>query len=62
MIQVEQDGLAGATVDARTARMGDGLSSYRDGTISAVNTLARAAGVQVGMPAAQAASLLLRRH
>ncbi len=58
---VEADGLAGATVDARLARMGDGLSSYRDGIISAANTLARSAGVTVGMPAAQAASLLLRR-
>lgn len=62
LFQVEADGLAGATVDARTARMGDGLSSYRDGTISAVNALAQAAGVRVGMPAAQAAALLLRRH
>lgn len=59
---VEADGLAGATVDARAARMGDGLSSYRDGIISAANALAAAAGVQVGMPAAQAASLLLRRQ
>jgi hypothetical protein len=59
---VEAHGLAGATVDARRARMGDGLSSYRDGTISAANALALAAGVQVGMPAAQAASLLLRRQ
>ncbi len=58
---VEQEGLAGATVDARTARMGDGLSSYREGIISAANALALAAGVRVGMPAAQAASLLLRR-
>lgn len=59
---VEAEGLAGATVDARRARMGDGLSSYRDGTISAVNARARAAGVEVGMPAAKAASLLLRRQ
>jgi len=58
---VEAEGLAGATVDARRARMGDGMSSYRDGVISAVNALARAAGVRVGMPAAQAASLLVRR-
>jgi len=62
LAMVEAEGLAGATVDARTARMGDGLSSYRDGTISAANALARAAGVQVGMPASQAASLLLRRQ
>jgi hypothetical protein len=59
---VDAEGLAGATVDARGARMGDGLSSYRDGIISAANALAVAAGVQVGMPAAQAASLLLRRQ
>jgi hypothetical protein len=58
---VESEGLAGATVDARTARMGEGLSSYRDGTISAVNTLASAAGVRVGMRAAEAAALLVRR-
>lgn len=62
LAMVESEGLAGATVDARAARMGDGLSSYRDGTISAANALARAAGVHPGMPAAQAASLLLRRQ
>ena len=54
-------GIAGATVDARTARMGDGLSSYHDGTISAANRLALAAGVTVGMPAPEAALLLLTR-
>lgn len=54
-------GLSGATVDARLARMGDGLSSYRDGTISAVNALAVAAGVRVGMAAAEAAALLVHR-
>jgi nucleotidyltransferase/DNA polymerase involved in DNA repair len=56
---VETDGLAGATVDALTARMGDGLSSYHDGVISAANAIARARGVEVGMPAQQAAHLLL---
>lgn len=61
LAMVEAEGLAGATVDARLARMGDGLSSYRDGVISACNALALAAGVRVGMAAAQAASLLLRR-
>ena len=59
---VEAEGLAGATVDARSARMGDGMSSYQDGTISAVNALAAQAGVCVGMPAAQAAALLVRRQ
>jgi hypothetical protein len=56
---VEPDGLAGATVDARTARMGDGRSSYEDGVISAVNVHAASRGVQVGIPAREAAHLLL---
>jgi uncharacterized protein YunC (DUF1805 family) len=58
---VEADGLAGATVDAHTARMGDGLSSYHDGVISAANAVARACGVEPGMPAREAAHLLLVR-
>jgi hypothetical protein len=56
---VEAEGLAGATVDALTARMGDGLSSYHDGVISAANAPARERGVEVGIPAARAAHLLL---
>lgn len=56
---VEPEGLAGATVDARTARMGDGRSTYSDGVISACNEGARAAGVREGMTAREAASLLL---
>ena len=62
LAMVEKEGLAGATVDARSARMGEGLSSFHDGVISAVNALAAAAGVRVGMPAAQAAGLLMRRQ
>jgi hypothetical protein len=58
---VEKERLVGATVDARSARMGEGLSSYHDGIISAANTLAKAAGVEIGMTAAQAAALLLQR-
>lgn len=54
-------GIPGATVDARTARMGDGMSTYVDGIVSAANSLAQALGVQPGMPAARAASLLLAR-
>jgi hypothetical protein len=56
---VQRDGLAGATVDARTARMGDGLSTYHDGVISALNDLARDRGVEQGQPAAEAAWNLL---
>lgn len=56
---VEADGLAGATVDARTARMGDGLSTYYDGVISACNAPARQRGVEVGQTAREAAKLLV---
>ncbi len=56
---VAADGLAGATVDARTARMGNGLSTYEDGVISACNRLAEARGVRVGQTAREAARLLL---
>ncbi|RVQ66334.1 hypothetical protein EKN06_09845 [Croceicoccus ponticola] len=58
---VEAEGLAGATVDARLAAMGDGLSSYRDGIITGANKLARAAGVELGMSAREAARLLADR-
>ena len=56
---VEPLGLAGATVDARIARMGDGLSTYYDGVISACNEGARRCGVREGQPAREAAQLLL---
>ncbi len=56
---VAADGLAGATVDARTARMGNGLSTYEDGVISACNRLAEARGVRVGQTAREAARRLL---
>ena len=55
---VEKEGL-GATVDATKARMGNGLSHYHDGIISAVNSLAENKGVSLGMTAQEAASLLL---
>lgn len=56
---VEADGLAGASVDARSARMGSGLSTYEDGVISACNRIAAARGVRVGQSAREAARLLL---
>jgi uncharacterized protein YunC (DUF1805 family) len=55
------EGIAGATVDARQARMGDGMSTYEDGSISAANQLALACGVRVGMRARDAALLLVNR-
>ncbi len=61
LAMVESHGLAGATVDAHKAAMGDGLSSYHQGVISGVNALARDAGVTIGMTAAMAARLLAQR-
>ena len=55
------EGIAGATVDAQRARMGDGMSTYEDGVISAANALAQACGVRVGMAAREAALLLVQR-
>ena len=54
----DEAGIPGASVDALTARMGDGHSTYLDGVISAANRLAEAKGVRIGMPATEAARLL----
>ena len=51
-----------ATVSADSARIGDALSTYRDGVISATNASARAIGVQRGMSAREAARLMLQRE
>ena len=56
---VDAEGIAGASVDAMTARMGDGQSTYFDGVISAMNARARSKGVRVGQSAREAAALLL---
>ncbi len=53
--------IAGCTVDARTARMGDGHSTWNEGVISGANRLAQGAGVRVGMRVPEAARLLVRR-
>lgn len=60
LADVEADGIAGASVDAMTARMGDGHSTYLDGIISAVNAPAAAKGVRIGQTAVEAAHLLLK--
>jgi uncharacterized protein YunC (DUF1805 family) len=57
-IVADEAGIPGATVDATQARLGDGMSTYRDGIISAVNEPARACGVAVGMRAEEAARLM----
>jgi uncharacterized protein YunC (DUF1805 family) len=50
---------AAATVSTDSARLGDALSTYRDGVISAANASARAIGVKVGMKASDAARRML---
>jgi hypothetical protein len=59
MIEAGKAGIPGATVDARLARMGNGLSTYHDGVISAANELAQRVGVTIGQSARQVAELLL---
>jgi uncharacterized protein YunC (DUF1805 family) len=48
-----------ATVSSDSARIGDALSTYRDGIISAANASARALGVKPGMKASDAARRML---
>jgi len=57
-----EKGLAGATVDAQTAEIGDAFSTYREGVISATNAPAEARGVRVGMTAKEAAHLLVEEY
>ena len=47
-------GIAGATVAAASARIGDGRSTYSDGIVSRVNETARAAGIEPGMTTREA--------
>ena len=54
-------GIAAATVAAASARIGDGRSTYEDGIVSRVNETARAAGIEPGMPAREAATCIRRQ-
>jgi hypothetical protein len=51
--------VAGATVDARSARIGDPASLWETGVISALNASAARAGVRPGQAAREAARLML---
>ena len=48
---LEEAGVAGAAVAARSARIGDGRSTLRDGILSSVNRPAWRLGLRVGSPA-----------
>jgi hypothetical protein len=52
-------GIAGACVSAFSARIGDGLSTYRDGFVSALNAHAAACGGEIGMAATALVSRLV---
>ena len=43
-------GIAGIAVDAFSARIGDGLSTYQDGIVSFTNEMAHSFGIRPGMP------------
>jgi len=49
-----------AAVAASSARIGDGLSTFYDGVISFTNNLAQQLGIKPGMPARDAAFLMLK--
>ena len=56
---LDKDGIMAATVDAMSAKIGEGLDSYNSGIISAVNERARQTGVRIGISAREAALKML---
>lgn len=56
---LQTDGIAAAAVAAMSARIGDCLSTYEDGVVSEANDIAQALGVVRGLPAREAARLML---
>lgn len=56
---LDQRGIPAATVHTMTARIGDGLSTYRDGVLSRVNQTARGRGAEPGMPAIAFVELMI---
>jgi hypothetical protein len=48
---LDERGIAAATVSAASAAIGDGISTYREGILSATNETAAALGAAPGMPA-----------
>ena len=52
-------GIAGATVSAWSARIGDGQSTYRDGYVTAVNARAAQCGGEIGISAIELVARLV---
>jgi hypothetical protein len=59
LAEMARHGFAAVAVSSASARIGDALSTYRDGIVSTANEPARAKGVTIGMKAAEAARLML---
>ncbi len=58
---LDERGIAAGTVDANSARIGDGRSTYFDGVLSAVNRTAAALGASKGMTARAFTDLVVAR-
>jgi hypothetical protein len=56
---LQEQRIAGATVAAASARIGDGRSTYESGTLSRVNATAATLGMGRGMPAREAVELVI---
>ena len=56
---LEEKGVPSAAVATMSARLGEGFSTWNDGVISVLNAPAAKLGVKVGMPAKEAARLML---
>lgn len=56
---LDEHDIPGAAVSAESARIGDPLSTYHNGVISAANEAAQAKGVRVGIKANEAARMML---
>lgn len=55
----EESGIPAAAVDAFSAEIGNGKETYEEGVISTLNNAASRCGVQIGIPAKEAANLML---
>lgn len=56
---MDEQGCPGAAVSAESAMIGDGMDTYENGILSAVNKMAYSKGLRLGMTAKEATLLLL---
>jgi len=56
---LDRRGIAGATVSAWSARIGDGQSTYRDGYVTAMNACAAQCGGEIGISAIELVARLV---